>query len=138
MTYLLSEQGKFVSQDHARVAELISEYSADLCLVWIPLDKRDFDEQFPFAILHSPEGKEPYIVRKVQECDMNQDLIAWCWMNDGTKNNRNLNSWIEAQEFALQVYNKKLMDEVKEEKAEIMSSILEGKNYYRHNGKVYS
>lgn len=138
MTFLLDETGHFVSQEHSRVAELIKEYSAELDLVWIPPDKRDFDEQFPFAILHSPGNREPYIVRKVREEDMNENLIAWCWMNDGSKNNRELNSWLEAQEYAQKVWNSKILEEVKAEKRDFVTSVLNGKNYFRHQGRVYS
>lgn len=138
MAYLLDEKGKFISQDHSRVAEMIKEYSHDLDLVWIPPEKRDHDEQFPFAILHSPEGKEPYIVRKVQMQDMNENLIAWCWMNDSSKNNRQLNSWLEAQEFAQKTLSQKRIEEAKEEQFDFIQTVLQGKNYFRHNGKVYS
>ena len=138
MTYLLTETGKFVSQEHTRVAELVKEYDSTLDLVWIPPEKRDFDEQFPFAILHSPPNREPYIVRKVQACDMNETLIATLYMNDGSKNNRSLNSWLDAQEFARQAMEKKIRDEQNAAQMDFANSVISGKNWYRHTGKVYS
>jgi len=138
MTYLLDETGKFVSQEHRRVAELVAEYDPSLSLVWIPPEKRDHDEQFPFAVLHSPEGQKPYIVRKVQMQDMNETLIAGLWMNDQARNKRDLPSWLEAQEFAQKEMKRKRSEEQLAEFSDFATSVLRGKNWYKHDGKVYS
>lgn len=136
MVHILEpESGKFVSQEHARVAKMISDYSADLSLVWIPPEQRRLDEQFPFAILHSPLGREPYIVRKVQLSDMNETLIAWLYQSERMGD---LNAWADGQELAERMKKEALAAEQLEAEQDFMRSVLNGKNWYRHNGKVYS
>lgn len=139
MTYeLSSEIGHFISQEHKHIAQLIKEYDERCDLVFIPLTQRALDETFPFAIIHTPENKPAYIIRKVREQDMNAELIAWLHMSDGTKNMRDLNAWQDAQDLAKKRLEDAAVAEANAEKADLAESIIKGKNWYRHNGKVYS
>jgi hypothetical protein len=136
--YILdSEVGHFISEEHRHVAELINDYEPTLFLVWIPPDKRAFNEEFPFAILHRPEGHPEYIVRKVRENEVNADLIAWIWMNDQARGGKDVLSRVQAMEDAREAMKLKKQAEQAEANGDLAMSILKGKNYYRHNGRIY-
>lgn len=134
MTHILTDVG-FVSQEHQRVAELVNEYDPTLQLLWIPPDKREFDEQFPFAILHSPSGKVPYIVRKVQIQDMNETLIAWLYQSERIGD---VNAYQDGLDMARKALNDKAIEESKGAILDFAQSVIKGKHWYKHNGKVYS
>jgi hypothetical protein len=130
--------GHFVSEEHRRIAEIINDYDSTLNLVWIPPNLREFDEEFPFAIQHSPSNLKSYIVRKLRESDVNPELVAWLWMNDVARNGDAPLQRLKAIEDAREVLRLKANLEASEEANDLASSIIKGKNYYRHNGKVYS
>lgn len=134
--YILdSETGTFISQEHRRIAEIINEYDETLQLIWIPVGKRT-GETHPFAILHSPDNKAPYIVRKVKESEVNEQLIAWLWTNDTNRND--VHAMLEAYDDARQAVEHKKAIEAAEEQAEVAGAILKSPlNVYRHNGKIY-
>lgn len=139
MHILDSETGQFISREHQRVAEVINEYDPTLQLVWIPPEKRALDENFPFAILHSPGGDTaPYIARKVREQDMNETLVAWLFANDQLKNPHDLNEYQNLQDAARRTLNEKVIADARAEKFDFIKTVLAGKNYFRHDGKVYS
>lgn len=133
-----SELGHFVSEEHRRIAEVINEYEPTLSLVWIPPDKRSFDDTHPFAILHSPSNRQPYIVRKLSEQQINSDLVAWLWSNDQARNGRDLNAYLDAQQAAEKALQMKRSMEIREEANDVALHIVKGKNWYKHNGKVFS
>ena len=137
-THILdSETGHFVSAAHQRVAEVIHIYDPTLQLLWIPPEKRDLDESFPYAILHSPPNAAPYIVRKVREQDMNETLVAWVFANDQVKNPYDLNEFQDTQEAARRTLNAAEIAEARAEKYDFAQSVLNGPNYFRHGGKKY-
>ena len=92
------ESGHFLSAEHQRVAQIINDWEPTLSLVWIPPENRQVGEPFPFAILHSPVGETPYIVRRVKESEVDHRLIAWLWNSD--KKNVNILDKIEKEEQA--------------------------------------
>jgi hypothetical protein len=130
--------GYFISSEHQRIAELIAEYEPALRLVWIPPDQRMQNEEYPFAILHSPADRNPYIVRKVKQHEVNSELVAWLWMNDQARNGKAPLQRIKAIQDAEQALTMKRVEEQKAEMHDFASSVLRGKNYYKHNGKTYS
>lgn len=131
--------GIFVSQEHRHIAELIKQYDDTLDLIFIPPAKRKLNEEFPFAILQTPRDgfKEPYIVRKVRLEDMNADLLAWLSFSDNTKGMNSL-AWMDAQMDARKALDQRAYEERMAEATDITASIIGGKNWYKHNGKVYS
>lgn len=133
-----NEVGHFVSERHRIVAEIIHDYDDSLSLVWIPPDKRSFDEGQPFAILHSPGNQPSYIVRKLSENDVNEHLLAWLWSNDSARNGRDLNGYLSSLNAAKEAMRLKHQQEQREQGADFMLSVLKGKNYYRHNGTTIS
>lgn len=136
---LESQTGHFISADHRRIAEIINDYNQYMQLIWIPPEQRELNEEFPFAILHSPPGLAPYIVRKVRESEMNHTLISWLAMNDLSKNRpADIFARIEADEAARKLLEFKRQEEAKAEKLDLAKSIIGGKNFYKHDGKKYT
>jgi hypothetical protein len=132
------EIGHFVSSNHSRVAAIIQDYDPTLFLVWIPPNKREMNEEFPFAIMHRPKGKPSYVVRRVRESEVNAGLIAWLFMNDQARQGKDILGRLEAYEQAMEAMRLKKQMEQREETKDIAASILGGKHWYRHNGIVYS
>jgi hypothetical protein len=132
------ETGFFVSMLHMEIAELIKDYDPTLSLVFIPAAARACNEEFPFAILHSPVNHAPYIVRKLRENEVNVQLVAWLWMNDQERAGNNPLQALQKQEEAQRALELKRRQDERDESMDIAKHILDGKNYYRHNGKTYS
>lgn len=137
--YILdSEVGHFVSEDHRRVAEIINEWDPTVELLWIPVDQRAHNEEFPFALRHSPPDRPPYIIRKLRESEVNANLIAWLWSNDMGRDPHAVQQRIDALYNAQEALKLKKQMERREADNDLALSILKGKNWYRHNGVVYS
>ena len=132
-----SEVGHFVSENHRIIATIIKEYDPTLELVWIPPDKRAFNDEYPFALTHKPGIQPPYIVRKLKEHEVNAQLIAYLWTNDLARDAADVKRTIEALENAEKAIQMRKTMEAREEANDLAVSILGGKNYYKHNGKKY-
>lgn len=128
-----TEEGYFVSEKHARIAELISEYDPTLSLAWIPPDKRDPGDK-PFAVIHRPLGGVEYVVCYADDCD--ERLLARVYEMD--RQGGNALESIDAHNKAVrELQQKKAMEEM-QEAHELSASILRSpKSVYRHNGKEY-
>jgi hypothetical protein len=135
---LLGQVGNFVSVEHQRIAEILKDYDSSLELVFIPLEQREGLDDFPFAVYYNPKVGERYVVRRVRQQDMNENLVAWAFAND--QNHHTLDSILSAHDAANEAVRLKKKVQYEEDKAarlEFTKSVLEGKNYYRHNGKTY-
>ncbi len=131
--YVPTEEGYFVSESHARIAEIISDYDPTLRLAWIPPDKREAGDQ-PFAVIHAPLGRPEYIVCYAD--DANEALLERIFSMDSTKND--VWSQIERSQAAAEaVKMKKKMDEMEEAKDLTTSIIKSKKHVYRHDGVTY-
>jgi hypothetical protein len=135
---ILGGSNHFVSQEHQRIAEILQDYDSSLTLVFIPPDKREGLNDFPFAVYFKPEIGESYIVRRVRQEDMNENLVAWAFAND--QKHHSLDSILATHDAANEALKLKRQMEFEEEKAarlDFTKSVLNGPNYFRHNGKVY-
>ena len=137
MTTAIIQDGHVLSQDHQRVAEVIQDYDPDLFLAWVPPENRALDEEFPYALIHTTFGRQ-YVVRKLRTEDVNHSLIAWLWMNDNARNGTDLANKLEAEENARRAVELKAREEELEMKRDFAKSVLSGKNYYRHDGVLYT
>lgn len=62
----------FVSQEHARIAEILAEYDPNLRLAFIPESKRNPNDpnEKPFAVIDMGNGqREPHIIFHADSCD---------------------------------------------------------------------
>jgi hypothetical protein len=127
-----TDDGRWVSEAHARIAEIIQDYDDTLELAWIPPDKRVDPRDPPFAVICRPRNnKPPYIVFKSDTCD--ESLLARLFASDNKDGNVLRN--IEAQEAAREAVRlKKLMDEEEFRKDFVASIAKSHLNSYKHNG----
>lgn len=128
------ESGHFISEKHQRIAEIIHDYDPNVHLVWIPPKDRNENEEYPFAIVHTPPGKPEYIVFKFPEEELDERILARLWSNDSSKNDPM--GHLEAMEAAKQAVEYKKQMELAEERQDIARSMFNSPlNYYRLNGK---
>jgi len=127
----------FLSDDHSRVAELIHEYDSSLSVELIQEESREIP-QFPYRIMHTREDGSSYPVRYVSIEDMNPKLLAWVYANDMVRNPKDLLQYLELQEKAKKAVEDKRMEDILGESRDLVSSIVGGKNWYKHNGITYS
>lgn len=129
-----TNDGHWVSEKHARIAEIIQDYDPTLELVWIPPETRTPFEK-PFAIVHHPEGLKPYFVMYIKEDELDERVLARLFQGDLTRS-KPLNG-LEAMEHADKVMRaKELMDKAEERQDFIKTIVGSGKHSFKHNGKV--
>lgn len=127
-----TDSGYFVSEKHARIAEIISDYDRDLNLAWIPPDKREPGDQ-PFAVIKTEPDGYRYVVCYADNVD--ERLLARVFSMDSAKND--VFSQIEAEKAAYEALKLKKQQEEMFEAHDLAGSILRGKHYYKHNGVKY-
>jgi hypothetical protein len=126
--------GSFISEKHARISELISEYDADLSLAWIPPARREPGDK-PFAVVCSPLGRPPYVVCYADDCD--ERLLARVYSMDGAKGN--VGESIDANNKAVRDLQKKKYEDAMADQYEFAQSVLKSpKSVYKHNGVKYT
>lgn len=131
--YVPSETGEFISEQHARISELIREYSSTLDVRWIPPANREVGDP-PFCITeHTKDGKDVVVFY----CeDLNEDILGKIYRGDSTKGN--VLDALEAKNKATRAYRAKVAQDEQDEKNAIAVSILRSpKSVYRHNGVEY-
>lgn len=127
-----TEEGYFVSEKQARIAEIISDYDPGLSLTWIPPDKREPGDK-PFAIVKTEPNGYRYVVCYADDCD--ERLLARVFSMDSAKND--VLSQIETERAAYEALRLKKQEEEMFEAHDLAGSILRGKHYYKHNGVKY-
>lgn len=128
-----TEDGRWVSEAHERIARIIQDYDPELFLAYIPPDRREPGD-VPFAILHCPAGRESYIVFTVEHCD--ERILERLWATDN-RNGDVLNR-LDAHNAALEAVKLKKELDVREERAELVQSIVRSsKSVYKHDGITY-
>lgn len=135
--HLLTDEGA-LSQKHMRVAEIIKDYDPDLELAYIPKAERTAFDARPFAIVHTnPANGYRYVVMTCKEEEVDHTILARLFAANTDEND--VIGQLEAHDTAVRLmeYHKRMED--MEEKREFMKTVITSKkNYYRHNGKVYS
>lgn len=126
----------FMSDEHRRVAEVISEYNHELKIVFVPPEKREFNESQPFALVHSPLGKPPYVVRRLSYAELNPGLVAWVYNNDQATTNvaERIENFYKAD---LALKEKELREQKAADRDMALTILKSPKNTYKHNGIVY-
>lgn len=128
--------GRFVSQEHQRIAEVINDWDENYFLAWVPPELRNNDDTQPFAILErNPQGKL-VVIRRLKEDEVNHNLIAWLWSNDTTRHD--VLYRLELQEKALKALELKKEMDTREEMAEFAQTVLKSPLHtFKHDGKTY-
>lgn len=133
--HLLTDQGA-LSAKHQRVAEIIKDYDPDLELAYIPKLERGPHDSEPFAVVHVKDGYR-YVVMTCKEEEVDERLLAKLFL--ANTNDQDVLARLEAEDAARRLMEMKSRIEDMEEKREFAQAVISSKkNYYRHNGKVYS
>jgi hypothetical protein len=128
---LATPEGYFISAEHQRIAEIINDYDSDLYLLFIPPAKREPGDK-PYAIMHQPPGKAPYIAMYSDTCD--ERLLARLFENDARRHD--ILSRLEAEELAQKLTEAKRRQDEADAKADIAKSMWRSPLHtYKHNGK---
>lgn len=130
------ETNSFLSERVRRVAEIINDYDAGLFLAPTPDEIRAKNPGKTFAIIHENEQGYSYVVRLLEETEIDENLLVWLWTHDN--NNVNVLERIEKLDEARKAIKLKAIMEEREENQDIGKSILNSPLHtYRHNGKIY-
>jgi hypothetical protein len=116
--YVPTEDGQFVSEKHARIAEMVQDYDPSLRLAWIP-DSRRKPGDAPFAVIENREGRD-MVVFYADECD--ERIIARIFAGDNAKGNVQVS--MEVHNDAIRAYQAKKAKEEAAEAHEKAHSIL--------------
>ena len=128
--------GTFINQKHAAVAQIVNDWNPELFLVWIPRDARlPGDEHKEFAVIHRPGNRPEYIVRYVDEADVNERLVAWLYEND-TKRTDVL-SRLEYAERAERLLTVKMQEDAAAERQDMIATVIKSPlhTYTLENGR---
>jgi hypothetical protein len=132
--YVPAEDGSWVSEEFARLAEVVKDYDHNLELRWVPPDKRTRDDKKPYCIV---DTRTLTVVFYASELDTPTDILARLFAGDNVRNGnvlQTLETWERARKT---LETKKFLEEL-EEGNDIASSMIDSSlNVYRHNGKKF-
>lgn len=125
-----TDDGRWVSESHERIARIIQDYDPELHLAYIPPDKREPGD-VPFAVIHQPASRPGYIVFTAAECD--ERILERLWASDNKHGD--VLSRLDAHNAALEAVKlKKQMDEAEERQDLVKHVVRSPKSVYKHNG----
>jgi hypothetical protein len=127
------EDGRWVNENFARLAEVINAYDYNLKLMWIPPDKRDVLDKKPYAVI---DIRTNSYVLYATELDTPVDILARLYAADNTKGN--VLSKLEAHNKSIESIEVQRRIEHLEELREYAYFLLASrKNFLRANGKKF-
>jgi hypothetical protein len=137
MTYVPADDGRWVNEEFARLAEIIQDYSnavyASLELRWIPSEHRTGpeDRKNPYAVV---DTRTNYIVFTASELDTPTDILARLF--DIDNKDGDLLKRLEAHNAAVEAMRmKRYMDEL-EATRDFKAFVFQNeKNYWVHDGR---
>lgn len=121
MSLVPTSDGHWVSEDFARLAEIIQDYDEDMELVWIPPDKRTdpMDDRRAFAIVDNVQGLEPYVIMYIDINDDPKKVLAKLFENDVRRHSPEaVINRIDMANAAAELFRKKQQMEIAEEQAD--------------------
>lgn len=137
-----SQFGEFVSDDHVRLAKVLSDYRPGLSLVYIPKHDRltANDNQKPWAIEDNNPLLGRHIIRYLTEDEMKNPAAVLAWIFDGDLSKHrpvDIMDRIENEERAQKLLQLKKQEDELEDIADHMAFYLTGGrnklNYIRHD-----
>jgi hypothetical protein len=86
--FVPTSDGRWVSAEYARMAQIIADYDPDLELAWVPPENRELNEEYPFAVLYTdPRTHERSIALRVKETEFDHRILARLWQADNKNGN---------------------------------------------------
>jgi len=130
---VVTDDGRWVSEHHERIARIIKDYEPTLELAYIPPDKREPGD-VPFAVIHRPVDKPAYIVLTADVCD--ERILEQLFIADNKQGDAL--SRLDAHNASLEAIKMKEQLDREEEQQEITESIIKSPlNTYKHDGVTY-
>lgn len=113
--YIATDDGRFVSGDHVRIAEIIQDYDPKLFLAWIPPEQRTATDSHPWAVFYRNK-----LVASFEHCD--HRILAYLWDHDSQRGN--VLAKLDAQNAAVQAIKMKEDMERAEGRQDLIASTL--------------
>lgn len=133
MVYLPTEEGRWVDENFARLAELIKEYDSSLELRWIPPDKRTRDDKKPYMIV---DTKINHPIFFASEVDNPVNILARLMESDNKYGN--VLDRLEVHNRAVEAFKRKQRIEELEEAMDYAKFLMKSPlNYVKANGNKY-
>jgi hypothetical protein len=131
-----AEDGHWVNEKFARIAEVIQDYDPRMRLVWIPPENRtDQDQTPPYAVIYTNGQGQEHLVFSIREEELDERVLARLFQGDTGKHD--VLADIEAQEKAREVLAYKAKLEKAEERQDFIKTVVgSGKHSFKHNGRV--
>lgn len=133
MMFVPADDGRWVNEDFARLAEIINDYDSWLELRWIPPDKRTRDDKKPYMIV---DTRTNIPVLFASELDTPQQILAWLLEADNI--NGSPLDRIELHNKAIELFEMKKRQEEIEEAMDYAKFLFQSPlNTIKANGKKY-
>jgi hypothetical protein len=126
--YIPTEEGYFVNQKWADLAEMIAECYPTLRLMWIPPDRRrDEDRKECYAIVDTHETVDNKPILYASEQDTPEDVLVRLWAGDTHKVHPL--KLIDMHNEAIRALQAKRLYEDRQEAMELAKFMLSDRNY---------
>lgn len=134
MVFVPAEDGRWVDENYARLAEVINDYDPHLQLRWIPPDRRTREDKKPYVVVDT-RIEQPVVY--ASELDTPEQILTDLFMADNVKNGWVIDR-IEAAEAAQKALEMKQWIEKMEEGNDYAKFLMQSPlNTVRHNGKKF-
>lgn len=130
-----AEDGHWVNEKFARIAEIINDFDHRLQLVWIPPESRTETDTKPYGVLHTNNEGAQHLVMVIAEDELDERVLEHLFLNDTERHD--VLARQEAKELAATVLrNREKMEEMEARKDFIATVVGSHKHSFKHNGRV--
>lgn len=134
MVFVPAEDGRWVDENYARLAEAINQYDRNLQLRWIPPERRSRDDKKPYVVIDTTI-EQPVLY--ASELDTPVEILSKLIMADNTKTK--VLDRIEAADLATRMLKAKEWQDQMEEAHDYAKFLMQSPlNTVRHNGKKFN
>lgn len=135
MVMVPAEDGHWINEKFARIAEIISDFDHRLQLAWIPPENRTAFDTKPYAVLHNADNGVQKVVMFIKEEELDERVLAKLFLGDTERHDVIAN--IEAEELAAIVMKNKEKMEKAEERRDFIASVVKSPLHsFKHKGRV--
>lgn len=130
-----AEDGHWVNEKFARIAEIIHDFDNRLQLVWIPPEKRTETDVQPYGVLHTADNGYQALVMLIKEDELDERVLEQLFLNDTERHD--VLARQEAKELAATVLrNKQKMEEAEARRDFVATVVGSHKHTFKHNGRI--
>ena len=130
-----AEDGHWINEKFARIAEIIHDFDHRLQLVWIPPENRTAFDTKPYGVLHTSDQGLQKIVMFIKEDELDERVLEHLFLNDTERHD--VIARLEAQDLAQQVLRNKEKMEKAEERQEFIKTVVGSPLHtFKHKGRI--